>query len=228
MYQQLSTIKDGGLEREISVFGDPFHHGTVINGIIDQIQYCPRDDSLVLLEFKTRKTPTLPQAEQLRGHQLQLMIYKLLFDNITQGVTDYKSTFKLMGLNLDIALSLGPLQFLERLHLADLISHQPDLPSIVTFEQIADLIQQQLHDLHLPPVSVLLLHYQHQSSKQELGIELVVHDQDWARKEVERSLEFWLGLRTAHGVDIEESWKCSSCQFTEVCVWKRQQQTRHS
>ena len=154
------------------------------------------------------------------------MIYKTLLDNLTQGVTDYKSTFSLMGLNNDMALSLGPLQYLERLHLDDCIHHKSGQPGIVTFGKLMDSLRTLIMDLRLPQASLLLLHYQHQNTKQELGMELVVYDQDWVKKAVKKSLEFWLGSRAAQGVDIEEAWKCRTCQFSEVCVWNRQLQVK--
>lgn len=34
------------------------------------------------------------------------------------------------------------------------------------------------------------------------------------------ALEFWEGRREPRGVDLEESWKCNGCEYSEACEWR--------
>lgn len=228
MYQRLLIIKNGEIEREINVFGDPYGLGVAVTGVIDQAQYCLEDNSLILLEFKTRKQPSLPREEQMRGQKLQLMLYKNLLDGLTQGTTNYEDVFRLMKLNMSKPLSNGPLDFYQQLHIAGLFPKELTNGASLTLGEVVQTIKPLIVKLGLPEASCLLLHYQHQGSGQEIGVEMAVHDQSWAMKEVKKSLEFWLGQRESHGVDIEDAWKCATCQFAKVCVWKRKQETELS
>lgn len=230
-YMQLARIKEGLIAREIKLFGNPFNCTAMLTGIIDQLQYCSRDGDLIMLELKTRKSRSLPQEEQKRGHALQLMLYKLLLDSLTQGSINYLSLLEGLGLKLTVPLSQGPIEYIHQCGLTSLMNwpHWPkEDPTCLSLSGLAHTISQLITGLELPPVSTLLLQYEHQHSSDIIGVELVVYDEVWVRKELEKSLQYWLGERSASGVDIEDSWKCHYCQFAEVCVWRKRQIAEHS
>ena len=50
-----------------------------------------------------------------------------------------------------------------------------------------------------------------------LGEDQFAYDPDWLKKQIQGSLEFWLGEREASYTPEEERWKCRHCQFASVC-----------
>ena len=217
-YTQLATISRGGMEREIKVFGYPFSLGTMVTGIVDQLEYCAQDGSLIMLELKTRRQHSVPGPEQRRSHDLQLMLYKNLLDQLTQGQADWFFLLQEMRLDMLMPLSLGPLQYIRQLGLDGFFTPSPSHPNTLTLGQLTTGVGSLVVGLDLPPVTTLLLQYEHQSTGDVIGVELVLHEENWARKIAGASLEFWQGEREAAGVDIEDAWKCHSCQFQDVCV----------
>lgn len=235
-YAQLSTIKAGKLEREINVFGDPFDNDILIKGIIDQVEYS--NGKLTVLDYKTRKTNTLPSSAQKKGHALQLMIYKQMLDGLTCGHTDMKLLVKHLGLHFDLALSDSVLDYIEKCGLHSIFdSGQPRAEdpisekdndrkrkryscSTITFGHLVKVISELIACLQLPLVTGLLIQYEYQKSGVVIGVEAVDYNEEWMKAMLEQSLSFWRGRRPASGVDIEDLWKCDHCQFRDVCVWR--------
>jgi exonuclease V len=77
-------------------------------------------------------------------------------------------------------------------------------------------------------VGSLMVQYEHQESGETLGVDQVEYDENWAKAEMRKSLGFWSGERAARGVDIEDAWKCESCQFRDICVWRLRQKLEAS
>ena len=243
-YTQLATVAAGGLEREIAVFGDLFDQGILVNGIIDQVQLCKEAGELTILDYKTRRTNSLPSDAQKQGHALQLMLYKCMLDNLTCGVTKMSQLAQHKSLNFSRELSEGVLKHITRCGLQKLFMTQSNVTKdtrttndslgltesgiCVTFGALAGVISELIAGLNLPLVSTLTVQYIYQKTHEVIGVEVVEHDETWARKMLQSSLNFWLGRRDAHGVDLEDLWKCDSCQFRDVCVWKKQKDLEQS
>ena len=241
-YSQLVTVASGSLEREITVFGDLFDQGILVKGIIDQVQYCKQSGELTVLDYKTRKTNTLPSAAQKQGHALQLMLYKCMLDGLTCGITKMNLLADHLKLNFSRELTDGVLSYIVRCGLlslftessvametGDTVSEATVVSGVkVTLGELAGKISRLIVGLDLPLVSSMMVQYMYQETHQEIGMEVVEYDEAWTRRMFKNSLEFWLGEREAKGVDLEELWKCDSCQFKDVCIWKRQKELEQS
>lgn len=225
-YVQLASIKSGGLEREIAVFGDPFGMGILINGVIDQLQYSPESKELILLDYKTRKSNSLPSFEQKRGHSLQLMLYKCMLDFLLCGATQVSLLSQHAKLVFSTPLTSGPVEYIRQCGLQGLLMGDKDKP--VLFGEVAESIGKLIAGLGLPLVSTLVVQYEHQATGEVIGIETVEYDEHWMKAELDTCFSFWLGRRPARGVDIEATWKCDSCQFRDICVWRMQKQLEQS
>ncbi len=226
-YSQLAAIKSGQLEREITVFGDPFSNGILIHGIIDQLQYSPSTGELTLLDYKTRYQKTMPSLEQKKGNALQLMIYKCLLDHLTCGMTPFETLRQHLSLDFSQSLSKGPAEHIEQCGLGNLFGGGlggKDASVAVTFGEVAECVSKLIAGLELPLVSSLILQYEHQASGEVIGVDPVDYREEWMREEVASSLQFWSGERVAKGVEVEDAWKCRSCQFRDVCVWKKRRE----
>ena len=237
-YTQLAIIKTGKVERELFVFGDPFNQGILVRGLIDQLQYTPDSDELILTDNKTRKSKSLPGTEQKRGTRLQLMLYKYMLDHMCLGITNAELLCKHLHLERDAELTKGPLDYIRNCGLSSLFSStggvslsgvgSNPMSARLKFGVVADCILQHIAGLSLPMVGSLMVQYEHQASGETLGVDQVEYDENWAKAEVEKSIEFWSGERPAHGVDIEDTWKCESCQFKDICVWRLKQKLEAS
>lgn len=236
-YAQLATIKAGKIEREISVFGDPCDQGILVRGVIDQLQFSPENNELILTDNKTRRTKSIPGPKQKMGTRLQLMLYKYLLDYMLLGITKSTLLYDHLDLNQDAFLTSGPLDFIQSCGLGALFwDTKPDtsnsgslgLPQL-KFGTVVNSIMTHIAGLNLPLVESLMVQYEHQETGEVLGVDSVEYDEQWMKARVEDSLEFWRGERVARGVAIEDAaWKCGSCQFREICVWRLNQELENS
>jgi len=219
-YHQLSIIKEGGMEREINVFGDPFNTGLLITGIIDQVEYNKSTMELCITDYKTRRTPTLPQSAQKSGHDFQLMMYKLLLDGLTRGTTNVFLLSESLGLDRSRSLSVGVTDYIQDLGLTHLIHVSSS--DRLKFGPVASTLGSLIAGLGLPPVSKLMVQYEYQGDRTVIGTEGVDFDKDWTKAVLEKEEKFWTGENLPSGPDIEDLWKCRTCQYQNVCVWTKQ------
>lgn len=232
-YTQLQIIKSGRIEREVAVFCDPFGLGILVRGVIDQLQYSFESGELILSDTKTRRSKTMPSFEQKKGTSLQLMLYKYMLDCMCLGMTKSELLYKHLLLDKDASLTQGPIDYLHSCGLSSLFdglanSSGAESPGL-KFGKLVDCILECIAGLGLPLVGPLIVQYEHQGSGETLGVDTVEYDEQWMRSEVEQSIEFWNGTRNSHGVDIEDSaWKCRTCQFRDICVWRLKKQLENS
>ena len=220
-YNQLSIIKTGKMEREIVVFGDPFNIGILFTGIIDQVEYHRESMELVVMDLKTRRTPTMPGNAQKMGHKFQLMMYKLLLDGLTRGRTGVKLLAEHLHLNLLSTLSSGVMDYILDLGFSSSFC-TPTKYQALKFGEVIDNLSVLIKELDLPPVTSLVIQYEHQKNHELIGVENVIFDNDWTRETLESRVKFWTGEHLPSGPDVEDLWKCNSCQFKSVCVWTKQ------
>ena len=214
---KLQSVRNGNTEREIKVIGS-FNNDIILSGIIDQVQYCPSDGSMIILELKTRQTATLPEYQQRQSNHLQVMIYKQLLDPLTQGHhKNYSDILQQQGLRVTLPLSKGPVDYIKSNELID------STATTITLHKLSSIVTKAIVDLRLPVVNTLLVQYISQADRIVLGIEPVLYDLEWTSKMVKSAIEYWKGDREAVGVDIEDSWKCQHCSFNDVCFWRKKQ-----
>lgn len=234
-YTQLATVAAGGMEREISVFGDLFDQGILVRGIIDQVQLTKDTGELTILDYKTRRSKSVPTEAQKRGHALQLMLYKCMLDSLTCGMTKVSQLAEHLSLNFSRELTEGVLQHISKCGLRGLFTKsRPAAETVnleeerVTLGELAGKISELIVGLNLPLVSTLMVQYIYQETREVIGMDVVVYDEVWTKKTFVNSLDFWLGKREPQGVDLEDLWKCDTCQFRDVCVWRRQKELEQS
>ena len=183
------------ISREVPIFG--WIQNIFLMGKIDEIQR--KDNILKISEFKTRKNAYLPGKAQQDTHKLQVMIYQYLMSQI--GNLDAKRTCDKLRLNPEKKLG------------EDVIKHT----SVETLRDLLCILQLQ------PQVTLsdkLLIEYSCQEQDAVFAKIDVSYDETWMLEKVEKCQQYWLGQRTAEGVDIEEAWKCSMCDFADDCAWR--------
>ncbi len=226
-YKQLSIVKEGKLEREIDLFGDLFDLGILLKGIIDQLQYVEASQELIVTDLKTRRSNSLPMETQALGHKLQVMVYKMLLDGFTRGTTKMDLLTDHLHLNFAARLSAGVTDYINDigLHGAFLASPSPEEPERelkLTFGDLVHTVSKLIRGLDFPPVTSMRIHYEYQETNEVIGIVEVEHNEGLVKEKLESAVKFWRGDREPTGPDIEDIWKCNTCQFKHVCVWRKQ------
>lgn len=221
-YRQLSIIKKGKMEREVSVFGD-CGAGILLNGIIDQLHYSVDTQELILTDLKTRRSNSMPREAQLLGHKLQLMIYKMLLDGLTRATTKTDMLATYLKLNFAVQLSITITDYIHELGLQSVFCTSDSEDSLrINFGDLVQTWTKLIRGLDLPPVGCLVVHYIYQETDEVIGEVKVEFDAGWAKEVLESAVGFWRGKREPSGPEIEDLWKCDACQYKSVCVWRRQ------
>ncbi|KAF2357030.1 Exonuclease V [Trinorchestia longiramus] len=213
--------------REVHVFGQI--DGVPIFGIIDELRLSDGDDfSVELVEFKTRISKTPPKKPQRISHELQSMLYKYMYDDMVRGrhIDHYFTTR-----GLDLSAPLGP--ELSR-SIQETVTRGGATPfsngETWTLRRVLEELR--LVMAMLPFISRCRLHYCAQHDNEVFLKRQVAYNEPWMLDKVRHSLQFWLGHRPPEGVDVEEAYKCFSCDFQDHCAWvtskTRELQTRNS
>ncbi|KPM45345.1 hypothetical protein AK830_g1209 [Neonectria ditissima] len=104
-------------------------------------------------------------------------------------------------------------------------SAEPDLLKYRTLRELLPFVKQELaatfpHGEHSLG-HMLRVQYLHRSD----GREIDVHDFPVSRQALDAYLSkymtWWRGERKARGVDIEEAFKCQTCEFVSDCSWRQ-------
>ena len=209
----LSSVQiflDGGkVAREVPIFGSPFEEDVFLVGLIDELRFNPDTFSIELWELKTRKRKCLPSRSQKIQHRLQVMIYQKLFDDLVKGHLKKESVAK--HLRLRLTAEFGD----------DVRDKVVD--SGFTSKNLCGLMDVLFEKMQcVTCIQGLGVEYVHQDSKETIGSELETYDDGELKAAYKSYLEFWRGERKCKGVDIEEAWKCQSCDFDELCDWRKQ------
>ncbi|XP_078404195.1 exonuclease V isoform X3 [Cetorhinus maximus] len=197
----------GELVRELPVFGEL--EGIFVVGVVDELCYNSKGE-LELRELKTRGQRTYPSAAQKRSHHLQVSIYKLLFEAMIKGQLN-KDTIT-HHLHLRTEQPLG----------SEILVHAQKVGfTINTFGDLLDLMLLNLTYADIPSVDTMKIEYCYQADASVIGTEVVSFEEEWVKSELKHYSSFWKGQREATGVDIEEAWKCRSCDFADICEWRQ-------
>lgn len=202
----IQFLQAGERVRELPVFGEV--EGILLVGVIDELCYSPSGE-LELRELKTRAQPTFPSAAQRKSHHLQVSVYKLLFEALVKG--QLKKDTIVQHLQLQTERSFG----------SEVMLHAKKMGLFVnTFGELLDLIFLNLMYIEIPTIDVLKIEYCYQADASVIGTEVVRFEEKQVVKELKHYCSFWKGQREAQGVDIEEAWKCRSCDFADICQWR--------
>ncbi|XP_041052832.1 exonuclease V isoform X2 [Carcharodon carcharias] len=193
--------------RELPVFGEL--EGIFVVGVVDELCYNSKGE-LELRELKTRGQRTYPSAAQKKSHHLQVSIYKLLFEAMIKGQLNKDTITHHLHLRTD-----QPLGSEIRVH-AQKVGF-----TINTFGDLLDLMLLNLTYTEIPSIDTMKIEYCYQADASVIGTEEVSFEEEWVKSELKHYSSFWKGQREAKGVDIEEAWKCRSCDFADICEWRR-------
>ncbi|XP_075710355.1 exonuclease V [Rhinoderma darwinii] len=204
----IPVLQSGGRVREFPIFAEL--DGLYVVGVIDELGYSSKGE-LELRELKTRASPTLPGSSQKRSHEMQVFLYKLIFDRMVSG--DLQPDVIMQHLKLRPEQELGS-QVKEHAITSDL--------NVSTFRDVLELTCLNLTYSDLPMIDSLKLEYCFQGDGSLLGCEEVTFQKEKVLEQLTFNLSYWKGLREVQGVDIEDAWKCRMCEYSSICEWRAQ------
>ncbi|XP_071553077.1 exonuclease V-like isoform X3 [Panulirus ornatus] len=165
------------------------------------------------LEVQDYVNVTVTSSEDIFA--VKVMLYKHLFDDLIRGLIPRHSL--MTTLKLDLEQTLGE----------SVTSHiSSGLTSILdgneknrswTLSHLLDHLKNAAESL--PFINQLFIDYVWQEDEQTFLIEEVKYDDIWLRSQMTKCMRYWRGERECQGVDIEDAWKCHSCDYQESCSW---------
>ncbi|KAM9245140.1 exonuclease V [Dugong dugon] len=203
----IPTLQSEGHIREFPVFGEV--EGVLLVGVIDELHYTAKG-KLELAELKTRRHPMLPVEAQKKKDYFQVNLYKYIFDAMVQGKVTPASL----------------------IHHTKLCPEKPLGPSVLRHAQQGGFCVKSLGDLmelvflaltlsDLPVIDILKIEYIHQETATVLGTEIVAFEEKEMKGKVQHCMAYWMGHREPQGVDVEEAWKCRTCNYVDICEWRK-------
>ncbi|XP_008583950.1 PREDICTED: exonuclease V [Galeopterus variegatus] len=203
----IPILQSEGRIREFPVFGEV--EGVLLVGLIDELHYTAKGE-LELAELKTRRHPVLPVEAQKRKDYFQVSLYKYIFDVMVQGKVAPASLIHHAKLCPEKPLGPSVLRH----------AHQGGF-SVKSLGDLMELVFLSLTLSDLPVIDILKIEYIHQETGTVLGTEIVAFDEKEVRGKVQHHMAYWMGHREPQGVDVEEAWKCGTCNYADICEWRK-------
>lgn len=202
-----------------------------------------------LSDVKTRGSVAPVSKISLRPAKIQLLLYHRFLADMASGRLDFLAMFRRYGLKPDSVLSDAFMAQIADIHEEEFYD-APSSPTKLdidldgesdngttasswtgdalkyrTLRELLSLVLQEIK-LAFPQGQDSLGHMLRvQYVHREDGRELDVHDFPVSRQALDaylgKYMGWWRGERKANGVDIEEAFKCQSCEFVGDCSWRQ-------
>jgi exonuclease V len=200
-----------------------------------------RKSHIVISDVKTRVNSSLPRARDSRGSEMQLSLYHRILSNMIDGVVDMNRLYSELSLDPESVLSDGflaeagtsysaagilPFEML----LENNTLNVRFLLTILMIETMASrherivcftwLSKRETGNCNPNMIYFSLQEYRHQMTTQIIGFKSFDYDHDTVTTYIHQVLEWWDGRRQSKGVEIEEAYRCRTCEYEEGCSWR--------
>lgn len=195
-----------------------------------------------LTDVKTRGSKSMPKGAAQRPTKVQLYLYHRFLSDMASHKTNFLQVFRRYGLDVDAPFSDAFLAQIGELH--DDVFHDSssvlssttapsqdsdmhDLLRYRTLQELVPLLRDEL-SLTFPAGgdslgSVVTVDYRLRGEEGErIGTSIVAVDPQVLDQYLADYMQWWSGERSATGVDIEEAYKCSYCEFADICSWREE------
>lgn len=198
----------------------------------------PTDHRKVYLtDVKTRGAKNVPKGAAIRPTKVQLYLYHRFLTEMAEDKLDFLHVFGRYGLDVDAPFSdaflaqIGELHddlFYESSSVVSAASTQSDMHDLLRYRTLKELVPLLRTEVKMTFPggansigSVVSVEYRLRGEEGALiGTNILAVDPLVLDKYLEAYLQWWRGERPAAGVDIEEAYKCSYCEFAEICTWR--------
>lgn len=191
-----------------------------------------------ITDVKTRMAPSLPKGASLKPTNIQLHLYHHLFVALATNTVQADTIFDRYKLNANAAFTDGFIAAIAALE-DNFISETSTGKNFAEFNSRSDSVSElsQHNSLSLlwslmitefahtiPSAAhvgnILQAEFRKQSDGSVIGFKVFPFEEGVLREYVEDGMKWWRGDRKARGVDVEDAWKCGSCEFKEGCEWR--------
>ncbi len=107
----------------------------------------------------------------------------------------------------------------------EVVSYSEELGlSCLTLEEVGKVLTNFLEIYEFPLFGDSVIEYCYQENKETICCCSCEYDELKLRDTMLKQYEYLQGRRRACGVDIEEAWKCRTCDYSEICSWRESQE----
>jgi exonuclease V len=196
---------------------------------------------IYICDVKTRLNRKLPIGAAFRPTKMQLMIYHYLLTNLVTNQVDFEVLLNRHELDGDKPFSdsfiakMGSLN--EGIPFDPLLSTMHDSSGLSSQDSVTILLQhnslRQLWSFMIKTYqsllpagrdsigTVLRAEYRSRDNGEVLGSSTLSMDYSALKVYLDHELKWWKGEREPLGVIIEEAYKCKTCDYAEICDWRR-------
>ncbi|KAF7884794.1 hypothetical protein EAF00_010612 [Botryotinia globosa] len=209
-----------------------------------QIEMRKQSNKVYICDVKTRGVRTLPNDAAFRPTRVQLMLYHHLLGNLATNSVDFSVLAARYRLDTSKAFSdafiaqVGSMNEDDDGVYHDALEEQDDSASSSTQDSMSVLLaHNNLNALWSVMISgfqitfpdgagslgrILKTEYRSRDDGEIVGIKTIPMDNEELNSYLEEELRWWKGEREAKGVQLDEAFKCRSCDFAEGCEWRLQ------
>lgn len=200
---QLATLKTKGKCREFPVRG--YIDGHTVQGDIDEIKLDINTNKVRVIDDKTRSDGCMPRYIN-RGHRAQLMVYRKLLSDFP--TFDWESWFTTHHIDIDqeVKTPLVRQQLMAE-----------DESSLTLRPLVAQLRRVSVFTLGNIDEEVEIV-YHNANDGRHIGRDVLKYNEEEFAGYIKQAFDFWFRGQY-QGVDIEEVYKCNSCEYRENCEW---------
>lgn len=209
----------------------------------------PRKDTrkIYLTDVKTRGAKSVPKGSAIRPTKVQLFLYHRFLCDMAADRLNFLHVFQRYGLDVDAPFSDAFLAQIGELH--DDIFHDSssvlssagspsentrthELLRYNTLRELVPLLRTELLQTFPNGAdsigSVVTVEYRLRGDEGALiGTNVLAVDEGVLNQYLDGYMQWWRGERAATGVDVEEAYKCSYCEFAEICTWREEMDRGH-
>ncbi|TGO23917.1 hypothetical protein BPAE_0117g00120 [Botrytis paeoniae] len=209
-----------------------------------RIKIRKQSNKVYICDVKTRGVRTLPNDAAFRPTRVQLMLYHHLLGNLATNSVDFSVLAARYGLDTSKVFSdafiaqVGSMNEDDDGIYQDALEEQDDsAPSSSQDSMSVLLAHNNLNALWFVMISefqitfpdgagslgrILKTEYRSRDDGEIVGIKTIPMDNEELSSYLEEELRWWKGEREAKGVQLDEAFKCRSCDFAEGCEWRLQ------
>ncbi|TGO13216.1 hypothetical protein BTUL_0074g00230 [Botrytis tulipae] len=211
---------------------------------VTRIKIRKQSNKVYICDVKTRGVRTLPNDAAFRPTRVQLMLYHHLLGNLATNSVDFSVLAARYRLDTSKAFSdafiaqVGSMNEDDDGVYHDALEEQDDSAPSSTQDSMSVLLaHNNLNSLWSVMISefqitfpdgadslgrILKTEYRSRDDGEIVGIKTIPMDNEELSSYLEEELRWWKGEREAKGVQLDEAFKCRSCDFAEGCEWRLQ------
>ncbi|KAK9381415.1 exonuclease V [Kockiozyma suomiensis] len=184
-----------------------------------------------IADSKTRAYRSFPNESQRKSTYFQLLLYRRLFQELTEGNFDFSRVAAHLNLDMNAKLSdafhnevldneVVAVSFTREIEMGKKPEYVDNLLNMETLHDVWNLLSMKFQEFRGELSDQLSVIYIWQKDAQVFGGVDFTYKEDDLNNYLFDMLSYWRGERDPKGVDVEEAYKCHGCQFKDRCAWR--------